>query len=376
MKPLGIYIHIPFCKSKCLYCDFCSLPRPDGDLVKRYTAALMRELEEKAVLCHGHTVDTVFFGGGTPTYLPPAALCGILETVAKHYHIAKNPEITAECNPATGDSEYFFAMRSSGFNRLSIGLQSVHRGELRALGRIHTFEDFSKTVADARAGGFANISADLMFGIPAQTPESFFESIDALAAVNLEHISAYGLTVEENTPFGRMGARLSLPGEEDTRRMYTEGIERLFAAGYLQYEISNFARSGYESRHNLKYWNCDEYLGLGVAAHSDFCGVRTGNSGDIAAYIEGRDICAEREIPSKAGRKNEYVMLAMRLCSGVSGRLFETKFGGDFEREFGHALARFIPLGLVQKTPDGYAFTKEGMYVSNAILSEVLDFSD
>jgi oxygen-independent coproporphyrinogen-3 oxidase len=344
--------------------------------MEKYAEALIRDLKEKSLLCGDYTVDTVYFGGGTPTVLPPSLLERILKTVFECYRVSPQAEITAECNPATGGLDYFTEMRRSGFNRLSIGLQSTHDEELRALGRIHGFADFEKTFSEARAAGFENISADLMSGIPHQTVESYFVSIDRLAALSPEHISAYGLTVEEGTPFGKMGDRLILPDEDAARQMYFEGIERLASHGYGQYEISNFAKAGYESRHNLKYWNCDEYLGFGPAAYSDFGGDRFGNSRDLAVYIEGGSIESDRETPTRSQRMNEYVMLRMRLTEGVCASEFARRFGCDFEAVFGKRLEAYEPHGLVERTDDGWHFTREGFYVSNAILSEILDFSE
>ena len=375
-RKLGLYIHIPFCRSKCLYCDFCSFPRADGEIIKRYVAALRADLLQRASACGDYTVDTVYFGGGTPTLLPAWELASILETVAGAYRLSSDVEITAECNPATGGLSYFSEMRKSGFNRLSIGLQSTHDDELRALGRIHSFADFEKTFSESRAAGFENISVDLMSGIPEQTVERYLAAIDRLAALSPEHISAYGLTVEEGTPFGKMGERLSLPDEDAARQMYFEGIERLASHGYGQYEISNFARVGYESRHNLKYWNCNEYLGFGTAAYSDFGGDRFGNSRDLVAYIDGKEIETERETPTRSQRMNEYVMLRMRLTEGVCAAEFQRRFGCEFETVFGKRLAIYEQHGLVERTYGGWHFTKEGIYVSNAILSEILDFSE
>lgn len=373
---LGLYIHIPFCRSKCLYCDFCSRPHPDEETLRRYADAVCRDLAVWSKTCKAFEVDSIFFGGGTPTYLPIDALTAILDTAVRHYHVSSTAEITAECNPATGGRSYFSAMRTSGFNRLSIGLQSTHDGELRALGRIHSFSDFEKTFDEARQSGFENISADLMFGIPKQTVESYLASIKRLSHLAPTHISAYSLTVEEGTPFGRMGERLILPDEDAVREMYVRGIEELSRFGFAQYEISNFAKRGYESRHNLKYWNCDEYLGFGPAAYSDLGGARFGNSHDIDAYLQGESIETERERPTLSQRKNEYVMLRLRLCEGVNGEDYFARFGEDFETAFGKDLARYRSKGLTERTETGWRLTTEGFAVSNAILSEILDFSE
>ena len=376
MKPLGLYIHIPFCRSKCLYCDFCSFPNRNEEVKERYADVLCRDLAHRADKCRGYEVETVYFGGGTPTLMHPKQLLRILDTVFRYYHVANGAEITAECNPATGSKKAFAELYRGGFDRLSIGLQSTHANELRALGRIHTFADFEKTFSEAREAGFENISADLMSGIPEQTVESYLQSIDRLCSLHPEHISAYGLSVEEGTPFFKMQSRLKLPDEDAAREMYFEGIRLLESKGYQQYEISNFARHGYESRHNLKYWNCEEYLGFGPAAYSDFGGERFGNSRELDAYIEGRELLAERETPSLTSRMNEYVMLRMRLTDGVSVSAFETRFGQPFEALFGERLAYYERGGFVRRTGDGWAFTTEGFYVSNTILSELLDFSD
>lgn len=374
-KTLGLYLHIPFCRSKCLYCDFCSFPHPEEETVERYVEALCKDVARRGAECRDYTVDTVYFGGGTPTVLSAERLLRILETVAKQYRIDKNAEITLECNPATGDRNTFSALRKGGFNRISIGLQSTHREELRALGRRHDFAQFCRTYEDVRDAGFSNVSADVMSGLPGQTAESYLQTLERLCALAPEHISAYGLIVEEGTPFATLEARgqLPLPDEEETRRMYFEGIDYLASRGVAQYEISNFARAGYESRHNLKYWNCEEYLGFGPAAYSDFRGVRFGNSRDLFAYNEGRGILAESEEPTRRDRMNEYVMLRMRLCDGVSASAFEDRFGESFDERFGRSLSRYLDGGFVCRRGDGYAFTPSGMYVSNTILSEVLD---
>lgn len=376
MKKLGLYLHIPFCRSKCLYCDFCSFPRPQISVMEKYAEALIRDLKEKSLLCGDYTVDTVYFGGGTPTVLPPSLLERILKTVLECYRVSPQAEITAECNPATQSGELFVQMRNAGFNRLSIGMQSAQTAELKALGRIHTFADCVQTVAEARHAGFENLSLDVMFGIPEQTEESFLQTLEMAMDLDPSHISAYGLIIEEGTPFFRMESKLKLPDEDASERMYFQLIERLGERGWKQYEISNFAKKGYESKHNLKYWRCEEYLGFGPAAHSDFCGVRFGNSRDLAAYIEGRSILEEQSRIDTEERKNEYVMLGMRLAEGVDAKAFEARFEEPFSARFGTRLRRYEEGGFVRSSELGAAFTPKGMYVSNAILADVLDFSN
>ena len=369
MPTLGLYLHIPFCRSKCLYCDFCSIPHAAGERMVAYADAMERDLLARAGDCRDDTVDTVYFGGGTPTCLPPEVLCGLLAPVLSRYNVAGDAEITTECNPGTVTPGDLVKLREGGFNRLSMGLQSAQAGELRALGRLHSFAEFAETFRAARAAGFANISADVMFGIPNQTAESFADTLEKLCDLRPDHVSAYALTVEEGTPFGRRGAAaLNLPDEEAVRGMYLGMAEFLGKRGLAQYEISNFARAGYESRHNLKYWTLGEYLGFGPAAYSDFGGARFGNSRDLDGYLAGRDITAECERPSEKTRTSERVMLGLRLTRGLDAKTLGSARCA--------VLDRYIPAGLVKRAGDRYAMTPEGMLVSNAILSELVDFSE
>lgn len=375
MKDLGLYLHIPFCKSKCLYCDFCSFPRPSEETVEAYVNALCRDISDRGAHSAEYTVSTLYLGGGTPTILSLSQMEKITEAVRTSFSLSPDAEITAECNPKTGGEAYFRQLRALGFNRLSIGLQSAHANELKALGRAHTLADFQHTWEAAHRAGFSNLSADVMLGIPHQTPESYLETLRALLALSPSHVSAYGLTVEAGTPFGRMRDRLPLPDEDATRRMYLEGAALLEENGILQYEISNFARRGYESRHNLKYWNCEEYLGLGPAAYSDYGGKRFGNARDLSSYTEGKQITAECEQPSQNERLQEYVMLRLRLTKGISEKEFDRRFQRSFEDTFGASISPYLRADLMKKTPMGYALTREGMLVSNTILSDLLDFS-
>lgn len=374
MKPLGIYLHIPFCRSKCLYCDFCSFPARTAETVERYVERLCEDLTEQAPRSRNHEVDSVYFGGGTPTLLSGSQFARVVNVLTDRYRVTADCEWTAECNPSTGSPALFRAMREMGFNRLSIGLQSIHPDELRALGRLHDFEGFRRTWEEARDAGFDNLNADVMFGIPRQTPESFRETLERVCEGNPEHLSAYALTVEEKTPLARLIPSLPMPDEEDTATMYLDMIDYLASRGLEQYEISNFSKKGYRSRHNCKYWNTEEYLGFGPAAHSDFGGVRFGNSRDLDAYLRGEAIVRETTVPSRAERENEYVMLQMRLCDGLSGNAFRARFGHGAEPFFDR-LGRYIDGGFVKRTERGMAFTPKGFLVSNTVLSEVVDFS-
>lgn len=373
MKSLGLYLHIPFCRSKCHYCDFCSLPRPDEGLVQDYVAALARDLCHRAPEAREYEVNTVYIGGGTPTYLSGETLASLLEMVKKNYLLTPDAEISVECNPATADREKLSIMRQAGANRLSVGLQSIHKEELRALGRIHTVEDVERILADARSVGFENLSADVMSGIPHQTVESYLATLAWLTQRDVSHISSYGLIIEEGTPFAAREEELPLPDEETARQMYLAGAELLESRGYAQYEISNFARPGRASRHNLRYWNAEEFLGFGPAAYSDFGGARFGYVRDLVAYIEGREAFESFERPSSDERREEYVMLRLRLAEGIDLSKVEERFGTSAAATYAERLSRYLPLRLVRRTPKGFALTREGMYVSNAILSEVLD---
>ena len=376
MKRLGLYLHIPFCKTKCLYCDFCSFGHPNAQDMERYVKALCSNLQTRSADCRAYAVDTVYFGGGTPTLLPAAALAEILETVAKHYRLERAAEITAECNPATAQTESLRVMRKSGFNRLSIGIQSAQARELKALGRLHSFADACRTWDAATDAGFSNLSADVMFGIPHQTKESFLNTLEKITALNPKHLSMYALAIEEGTPFGRRGEEaLDLPQEDTVREMYLEGVSYLEAQGLSRYEISNFAKRGYESRHNLKYWNTDEYLGFGLSAHSDFGGVRFANGNDLSLYLSGADIVQASEKPSQKERMNEYIMLRMRLREGIRMDAFADLYGKEAALDLEKRMRPYLAGGFIKTDGTRFWFESEGMLVSNAVLSELLDFS-
>jgi oxygen-independent coproporphyrinogen-3 oxidase len=375
-KRVGIYIHVPFCLSKCHYCDFCSVQRADEETRAHYVDVLCREISsfaEDALKCGALPIaDTVYFGGGTPTLLSSEQFEKILETVEHSIGIADGAEITAETNPKSADGNKLAEIRRAGVNRLSIGMQSVHDSELRALGRIHNFDDFKTTFFNARGAGFDNISADLMYGIPLQTEESFAKSVETLAAFEPEHISSYSLTVEEGTNFYRRRDSLVFPDEDAVSDMYSEMCERLVKHGYGKYEISNFAKAGRESRHNLKYWKLDDYVGFGPAAHSCFDGVRSAHSRDIDAYLRGESIIIDVEKLSKNEAMNEYVMLGMRLASGIDLSDFFRRFGVDFLERFG-PVKKYAP-DFVTLDDKNCRFTERGMLVSNFVLSDILEF--
>lgn len=371
MKKLGLYLHIPFCIRKCFYCDFCSYPGKGNDAMAVYVRELCRRLREFAPRAKDHEVDTVYFGGGTPTLLPTSCMEALMTAIRGYYALLPDAEITCECNPASIGKEGLAAFRSLGINRLSVGLQSADDRELKALGRVHGLKDFCRTYEDARAAGFDNISVDLMYGIPNQTLESFGRSLDTVLAMEPEHLSSYGLKIEEGTHFDKVKDTLLLPDEDTEFEMYRMLCDRAEKAGFAHYEISNFAREGRESRHNLRYWRGEDYVGFGVAAYSCFGGERFGNSRDLAAFLRGEDITAERELLGAEDLREEYVMLRLRLGEGLSCEDYAIRFGQDFMENHPEA-ERFLRGGFLKKNEDRIAFTVEGFFVSNSILSELI----
>ena len=374
MKKLGLYLHIPFCLRKCNYCDFCSFPGRSRETVEAYVTRLCHDLAGARETAEGYTVDSVYIGGGTPTTLTQAQFEKIVQALHDSFSFTDDCEFTVECNPATGSPELFATLRQIGVNRVSMGLQSIHEEELSALGRVHGVKEFDSTLEELLSAGFTNLSADLMFGIPHQSVESYLATLQRVVTLPLTHLSCYNLILEEGTPFWRMQKELPLPDEDAEREMYLAGADLLAEHGFLQYEISNFARGGYASRHNLKYWNLDPFLGFGLAAYSDFGGKRFGNSRALSAYLDGEDITAEREELSQKDRANEYVMLRLRTADGLSMQVLQKDYGAPFAKKIAAKLGNYIDSGLVRTTKEGYALTKEGFFVSNSILSDLLDF--
>jgi len=377
-KPLGLYIHIPFCMSKCPYCDFYSAAGKAD--YKRYIDALLLHIEDYADCLKNHTVDTVYIGGGTPSVVPVKLLCELIDSIYGYLDIADDAEITMEANPATLNASALKKLWRVGVSRLSLGLQSAQDNELKALGRIHTYDRFLDSFNMARDAGFDNISVDLMYGIPEQTPDSLRRTLETVVGLAPEHISLYGLKIEPDTPFGKRDD-LVLPDEDDECDMYLDSIDYLESQGYYQYEISNFARDGRQSRHNLKYWDCGEYLGLGPGAHSYLNNTRFSFKRDTMLYIDAMEdlskpaqIIDEKYEITPDERVGEYVMLRLRLVEGIDTGVFKSKFGVDFETLYGQYLDSYIKGGFMIDTGHGYALTPIGMCVSNEILSTMLSF--
>lgn len=340
----GLYIHIPFCFSKCPYCDFYST---------KYTPAAADAFAEKLggqMQDYTGSFDTVYFGGGTPSILEPQVLTGILQAARDHFAIDPAAEITVECNPSkdlTGDMEQYAA---AGINRVSIGMQSAVDRERFALGRRAGSGEVARTVAAAKAAGITNISLDVMLGTPKQTPDSLEETFAFIERMQVTHISAYLLKIEPGTPFDRLQAKLALPEEDTVCQMYLQTVERLGQLGFAQYEISNFARPGYESRHNLKYWLLEPYLGLGPSAHSLW--------NDRRFYFD-RDWAWQDEGPG--GDREEQILLGLRLNRGIP------------EDWLTRDPSPYIAGGFMRRTNGRISLTPRGMLVSNTILAELLD---
>lgn len=376
VKPLGLYIHIPFCKSKCIYCDFYSLPRAE-DRMDRYVSALCRQLAEIAQRTTAHTVDSVYLGGGTPSYLGEKRLRRILKTVKKHYHLSRDAEITLEANPdSAGDWRALRALRRAGMNRLSLGVQSADDGLLRTLGRPHTFAQAEEAAAAARRARIRNLSLDLIYGLPGQDLAGWKDTLERAAALEPEHLSCYGLKVEEGTPLWDMQEKMDLPDDDAQADMYLWTVERLGALGYEQYEISNFARPGRASRHNMKYWTLCEYAGFGPGAHSDLGDVRYAYLRSLDTYCAGVEagvsvLESSEHIPPRE-RDIEYVMLGLRLTQGISRQEFENRYRLPFA-PIQSVLERFRATGHAALAGGRWRLTPEGFLVSNQIIGQALE---
>ncbi len=372
-KPLSLYIHIPFCQRKCLYCDFCSFEGTAEEVREAYTRALCRELLAYAPALEGYTWDTVYFGGGTPSCLTVEQTGRILDTLCRVAPLSSGVEISSEVNPATADREKLSAWYDMGIRRLSVGVQSFSDTELKALGRLHTAKEAEDFLDLARQVGYENLSLDLMYAIPHQTPKTYLETLHRAVSHAPTHISAYGLKVEEGTPFARMGTSLVIPDGDGEADLYEAGVEFLGGEGYYQYEISNFARPGYACRHNLRYWQMGEFLGVGVAAYSFFRGGRFGRDRDLNKYLQDDFSCLP--LPEGVTEKDleyETVMLGLRTAEGISDTAFKKTFGHGFLETYGEALRPYISAGLARVEGDKIRLTPRGMYVSLGILSDLL----
>lgn len=364
---LGIYIHVPFCaQGKCPYCDFYSVVA-DGGKKEKYMEAVENDLRKRAADAKDREVDTVYFGGGTPSILG-AGLARLLCCVVKNYNVAKNAEITFEANPNSIDCGMLTLLRKAGFNRLSLGMQSAVPNELKALGRRHTKEDVEHVAQCAKRAGFDNISLDLMLCVPGQTQESMIRSVDFAASLSPRHISAYLLKIEKGTHFYDIEKTLNLPDDDAQADMYLAACKALEQRGHFQYEISNFAKRGYESRHNLKYWDCGEYLGFGPAAHSFFNGRRFYYSRGLDGYTAGAAPVPDGE----GGSLEEYIMLRLRLNAGIDEAEMIRRYGIGFSSFDPGVTASLEKAGFLKSVPGHLLLTRKGFLVSNSVISELI----
>lgn len=377
--PLGIYIHIPFCRSKCEYCDFYSLPQADEETMDRYLKALCAHIRETGPQAPAYRVDTVYFGGGTPTYFGADRLAAVMSAVRESFDVDPAAEITFEANPDSVNLKLLRRLSREGFNRISLGIQSDDDDILFSIGRPHTYEDAVEAVRLARKAGFRNLSVDLMFGLPHQTTRSWLNTLEHVLELKPEHISCYGLRVEEATPLNRYYHLLDIPNDERQAEMYLNMIEVLKRRGYHQYEISNFAQRGKLSKHNLKYWTGKEYLGFGPRASSDFAGKRFEIVESLRDYVDGIEnhtqiLAHVHEIPPRE-RAGEYFITRLRTTLGITKKEFEATYLLSFN-PMEEILEKCFSLGHALCINDRWRLTPEGMLLSNDILSDLLTALD
>lgn len=364
----GLYVHIPFCIQKCKYCDFISFDncphRQDA-----YVDALIRQMQEY----RGAQIDTVFIGGGTPTVLKSENLERLLVALQNCFDILPDAEFTVEANPKTVTKEKLDILLAHGVNRISLGIQSFCDEELAGLGRVHTAAEAVETVALLKQYPF-DLNFDFMFAIPKQTKESLQKSLERAISLQPEHISCYSLILEEGTPLADLYDKglISLPEEEEERECYHMAREILEQAGYAQYEISNFAKRNKQCRHNLKYWNCEEYIGIGLAAHSYYQGERFFCGGELDKYLAGGNWIESRELLSREDKIEEFMIMGFRLIKGVSETEFQKRFGVSVTSVYQAQLNRFLASGLMQYRDGYYRLTADGISVSNSVLCEFL----
>ena len=374
--PLGLYIHVPFCRSKCQYCDFYSLACKEDKLMDGYLDAVCDHVKEAGALAPGYKVDTIYFGGGTPSFFGADGMATILTAIRRNFDVDNNAEITFEANPDSISDKLLHRLRAEGFNRVSLGIQSDDDEMLKKLGRPHTYSQAVMAYQRIRKAGFRNVSVDLMYGLPGQSLMDWQETLDNVLRLLPEHISCYGLKVEEGTPLYEYQEFCNLADDDIQADMYLAAVEILRQHGYRQYEISNFCRKGNVSRHNLKYWTGGEYLGFGPDASSDFAGRRFSVVRDLHGYIDGirnggQVLREVQEVPNRV-RAGEYLMMRLRTASGIDPAEYERKFLLPFS-SLEAQLLRCREKGLAGKTFDGrWHLTPEGFLVSNSIISDLL----
>ena len=378
-EKLGIYVHIPFCRSKCDYCDFYSLAGRE-DRMDDYLKALIAHMKETGPLTRGSQVDTVYFGGGTPSYFGEKRLRELLRTIAKRFDLAKDAEITVECNPDSVNLKMLQTLRKAGANRISLGVQSAHPCELSNLHRPHDFEQVKEAVKAIRAAKFKNLSLDLIYGLPGQDMAGWQDTVEQVLALEPEHLSCYGLKVEPGTPLDdRVIRGEKLPDDDEQADMYLWMVQRLGEAGYKQYEISNFARAGFQSRHNLKYWMGRPYIGFGPGAHSDFGGRRYSFVRDLERYITGvlggGAVIDESELIPQRERGSEYLMLRLRTTRGIEEWEYRREFFMNFD-PIEQKLEEYERRGWAERHDRRWNLTAKGFLVSNQLIGELLSIQE
>ena len=372
MDDLALYVHIPFCLKKCNYCDFISFPNK-FDYVEKYTDALIKEIRLYSSVGKKFKLNTVFIGGGTPSSINSIYIEKIMDGIYKYFDTNELKEVTIETNPKTLDKEKLIRYRESGINRISMGVQTLNDNLLKILGRIHNTEDFYKNYDLVRNLGFNNVNLDLMFGLPFQTLEDVIYTLKEVIKLEPAHLSFYGLIVEKGTKFYDLNNRgkLNLPDEDLERAMYHKGVEYLVSNGYEHYEISNFAKKGYECKHNLFYWELKPYIGLGIGAHSNIFGKRYWNFADIKKYISSLDNgsfpVSEEEVIDKDMEMAEYCILGLRLIRGIDKKNFLDRFGIDIKEIYGKIIERHVKGGLLYENENRIYLTKRGLDLSNIV---------
>lgn len=372
MKEIGLYIHIPFCVAKCIYCDFLSGPA-DYDARERYVKALCGEIENFAKEeGRVYEVKTVFFGGGTPSVLENELMEQILSTISKNFQVKRDCEFTIECNPGTVNYDKLRLYKDFGVNRLSFGLQSADDDELKRLGRIHSFRDFLESYELALRVGFNNINVDIMSGLMNQTVESYLNTLNKVLPLKPAHISAYSLIIEEGTPLYSMysAGNIVLPDEETERQMYYDTLRILSEYGYHRYEISNYAMEGHECRHNITYWRRGEYKGFGVGAASLLDNIRYANTSDMKEYLAG--VKPVSEILTVEDCMAEFAFLGLRMMRGIDTEEFYGIFNRDFYDVYGDVVAEHTSKGLLNNEGSRIKLTEKGIDVSNYVFSDFL----
>ena len=379
-KPLGIYVHVPFCRSKCEYCDFYSVTNKDDRLMDAYLKAICKHIKESGALAPGYRVDTIYFGGGTPSFFGADGMATILTAIRRSFDVDNHAEITFEANPDSVSDRLLRRLRAEGFNRVSLGVQCDDDDILEKIGRPHTFAQAVTAVQRIRKAGFKNLSLDLIYGLPGQTLAAWEETLRRVLALGPDHMSCYGLKVEEGTPLYEYKDLCNLPDDDTQADMYLAAVEILRSKGFRQYEVSNFARKGQYSRHNLKYWTGGEYLGFGPDASSDFAGKRFSVVRDIGAYIQGirgggQVITDIQDIPPRE-RAGEYLMMRLRTADGISRAEYEKQYLLPFD-PLEEALEKCRQRGHAIKTNTGrWCLTPEGFLLSNGIISDLLLLQD